>query len=66
MQAVVSIEDSTVTKFLNDGENLTGDQAENCFLVPDVEPVAVPSDIFGGVENAVCKWENSQLKWYPL
>jgi hypothetical protein len=66
MQAIVNKVDSTVTKFLDDGENLTDDQAAHYFLVPNVEPVALPSSISDSAENAVCKWENSQLEWSPL
>lgn len=66
MQAIVSSADSTVTKFLDDGENLTDDQAAHYFLVPNVEPVAMPRDVADSVENAVCKWVNSQLQWFAL
>ena len=66
MQAVVSSADSTVTQFLDDGENLTDDQAAHYFLVPNVEPVAMPQDVADSVDDAVCIWENSHLEWFAL
>jgi len=66
MQAIVNKANNTVSKFLDDDDRLTSNEATQYFLVPNVEPVAMPKDLADSVENAICKWANGQLQWFLL